>query len=67
MTGAVENGSEKSRKVAFIATGYDSKNKVVETKTVNSYILSGAMSNYSVTLNKGDEIVKVVMKTKAVD
>ncbi|NGM84463.1 hypothetical protein G5B47_18800 [Paenibacillus sp. 7124] len=62
-TGSVENGTVTSQTIGIVATGYDVNNRAVETKSATSYTSSGGSGSFSVVLNAGSQISRVVFKT----
>ncbi len=62
VTGSVENGTNKLQSVGIAATGYDKKNKPIETKSTDSMVNSGASKTYTLQLNNVKNIKYVVVK-----
>ena len=62
VTGSVENGTNKSRYIGIVATGYDKNNKPVETKCISSYEIYGEVAPYKVVLDAGSVITRVEVK-----
>ena len=62
VTGSVENGTDNSRYIGIVATGYDKNNKPVETKCISSYERYGKITPYKVVLDAGSVITRVEVK-----
>ncbi len=62
VTGSVENGTNNSRYIGIVATGYDKNNKPVETKCISSYERYGKITPYKVVLDAGSVITRVEVK-----